>query len=54
MEEEVDESVTEFKKVASYIQHLRKNLPQEPILRYCDSAEAMVPPPLKKLVNPHY
>jgi arginyl-tRNA synthetase len=38
MEEEVDESISEFKKVAAYVMHLKRESKEELVLKYCEAA----------------
>lgn len=49
----VDESIDDFKKVASYIAYLKKNSTDELILKYAEASSEMVPPQLKKFINQH-
>jgi hypothetical protein len=54
MEEEIDESIGDFKKIASYISYVRKSNKDELIQRYCDASEELIPQQLKKSVSAHY
>jgi hypothetical protein len=54
MEQEVEESIDEFKRVSAYVLLLKKTCQEELILKYCEASEGMVPPQLKKLQSNHY
>lgn len=38
MEEEVEGSIVEFKKVAGYVSHLKRNMSEELIIKYCEAS----------------